>query len=605
MMRRQKRGHPAIALAILAFVALGMTLPIVIDRRGDKVKLESADLRAATRDTLVITAPLRLLTTPNIVVERGILTLAEGQTLKPAANGDAVQQLLSSGNAKLLLKDARIVVEQATAPAELYAEGAAPDGAETAPLANALLGLGFESIAIRNSALLVKRAAAAPITLDDVSADISNKRKASLVARGTFAALGQKLSFDTTLGIAPGKPLQRLPLKASIKGALLEANLDGRLGFQDGVGFQGQATLSVGNLRHAARWLGSAWPNGAGLKDFRAKGQLEWTDRAIAFQKASLQMDGNEATGTLSLALGSPRPSLEGTLALNLLDLSHYVSAGGRTDAGARLTKMGQDVLQMVVGYDATDITLPLARELDADIRVSANKVRLRSIELGRTAFTMTSKAAKLIVDVAEFEHDDGRGGGQLSMDMQATPPRIGARGKLSGIDLGRLVSGAIGQQVLYGRGDASFDLFGSGETLSQLTRALNGKANLEVKDGARLGVDLTALLVAPQRRAVEGWPSITRGQTPLEQLTARLVLSQGVVTAETIEATTPDTIVLVGGTANLAERLLDATVTRSRRLASTGDSSEPITIKGPWQAPLIRSGEAQRKAAERSTDGQ
>jgi len=589
-LHRHRRAHPVLVIAVLAFISAGIAIPIVVGGRGADVTIESASLQAAPGDTYLIASPLRLPAAPHVKIEKGTVALTDSQRAR-ATTGEATALLIASGSARLTIRNAQIVIGEAQEDA--HSPGGEQSATEDAPLASALLSLNFDAIALRDATLIFRMRDGNRIALNDVTAEIAHKRRSHLAARGTFRAAGQKLSFETTLFLQPsGKAPVRYPFKASVKGALVEAQLDGRLGIGDGFDVQGQASASISGLRPAARWLGSAWPDGPGLNDFRVKGQLDWSGTAIAFQKASLAMDGNEATGTLSLAYAAGRPSVEGTLALGTLDLSPYVSAAPKWLSPV-------DVLQRAAGHDGTDLTLPMVRQLDADIRISATRVRLGFAELGRSALTLSLKAGRLLADVAEFEHEDARGNGQVSVDMNADLPRFGVRGKLTGFDIGRVVSSAVGQQLLlYGRGNITLDATASGETITQMTRTLDGKASFEVSDGARLGMDLGSLLAAPQRRTLEGWGAIMRGQTSVEQISGRLVASQGVIAPEALEVTTADAIVSIGGSANLSQRTLDMRITGARRLATDAAANDPVIIKGPWANPVIRSGEAQRKAS-------
>ncbi|MBJ6907684.1 hypothetical protein, partial [Vibrio cholerae] len=62
-----------------------------------------------------------------------------------------------------------------------------------------------------------------------------------------------------------------------------------------------------------------------GFGPFHAKGQLEWVGRTMAFQNTTLQLDENDATGTLSINFAGQRPAVEGTLGLKTLDLTQYL----------------------------------------------------------------------------------------------------------------------------------------------------------------------------------------------------------------------------------------------------------------------------------------
>ena len=132
------------------------------------------------------------------------------------------------------------------------------------------------------------------------------------------------------------------PINATFSGAPLTATLEGSLMLGESPQLLSpQAELTSTDLRATARWLGVNWPAGRGFGAFHVKGQLEWADRTVAFQDAAIELDDNDANGTLSVNFSSTRPTVEGTLGLKTLDLTQYLkSADASTSADSLLTKV-------------------------------------------------------------------------------------------------------------------------------------------------------------------------------------------------------------------------------------------------------------------------
>src|SRR5512134_3049438 len=98
-------------------------------------------------------------------------------------------------------------------------------------------------------------------------------------------------------------------------------------------------------------------------------------------------MDGNEGNGRLVLNLGGVRPVLEATLDFAALNLTPYIEATRTQIFGFELP---------VVWGASFDVSLPIIRQLDADLRISARRVTLKSYTLGQGAATVTARAGKL-----------------------------------------------------------------------------------------------------------------------------------------------------------------------------------------------------------------
>lgn len=590
--RRHKSGHLAVVLGVLGFVALGIGVPIVVGG-SDRLELHSSSLVAAPRDRHAITEPVTLSGVPGVVVERGTVWLSESYASR-VMTGEAVAALLSSGTARLVLDGATLIVDRR------YVSSSDAEGLESAPLTAALSDLNFESLSVRRSTLVLKGEDGRIETIGELNAEITAKRKVSLVAKGSLAVKGHRLGIDATLGIGDKRAnAKSQPLRVSLRGPMLEASFEGRLATAEPAVLQGQGEATVRNLRDTARWLGLGWPSGPGLADFKVKGPVEWGRQGVSFQRATMQMDGNEAQGALSIGFVGDRPNLTATLALQTLDLSRYVKTW-RSDANRSL-------IEGVMGPGP--FALPLVRHFDADLRISANRVRTGGTDFGQSAATLSIKGGKLLADFAEIVLDDARGAGQLIVDTNAANPRYVVRGKFTNFDVSRLMPDAAGSVPLQGRGELVADVSATGDELSELLRSVSGKVSVHMPAGGRVGLDLRGLLAAAHKQPVSGWSQARRGATSVDSLQGRLILSEGVVYTESFSAALGDAMLTATGGGNLRSGVVDLRLSMAGRGTAAVQTSTPaadaILLKGPWYEPSIRADSppgavgAQPKAAQ------
>ncbi len=580
--RRHKSGQFAVAIGVLGFAALGIGVPIFVGG-SDRLELHSWSLVAAPRDRYALTEPVSLQGVPGLVFERGILSLSESYASR-VLTGEAVSALVSSGSARLVLDGATLVVDRRhMSPSDV-------EGADAAPLAAALAELNFDTLSVRRSTLVVKSTDGRADIVGEINAEITAKRKTALAAKGSITVRGHKLSLDATLGAAgekraAGGPRVH-PIKFALRGPMLEVSFDGCLAPTEPAVLQCQGEATVRNLRDTARWLGLGWPMGPGLADFKIKGPVEWGHQGISFQRATMQMDGNEAQGALSISLVGDRPNVTGTLALQTLDLSRYVKAW-RSDATRSL-------IEDVIGPGP--FALPLVRHVDADLRISANRVRTGSNDFGQSAATLSVKGGKLLADIAEIALDDARGTGQIIVDTNGAVPRYVIRGKFSDVDVSRLVPDTSGSVNLQGRGELVADISAVGEETGALLRTLSGKISVSMPSGGRVGLDLKGLLAAAQKQPVSGWTQARRGATTVDSLHGRLVLSEGVVYTESFSAALGDAMLIATGGGSLRSGVVDLRLSMAsgrpahERPVQTGwPAADAIVLKGPWHEPSIR----------------
>ncbi|MBX9927118.1 MAG: AsmA family protein, partial [Hyphomicrobiaceae bacterium] len=525
-----------VALAVLAFIMLGLSVPILVGGRPQTITLQSASVQAASRDTFVIATPVRLLAAPELTLQSGTLSMATDKSGRPRS-GEAAAAILASGSARITLDDATIWLD-------LDRGGTVGKGLHTgadalaAPLISALANLSFETVSLRNCVIVLKRGDQTSDVLSDVRLEIGNRKNVSLTAVGSFDLAGRQLALDATLGlVSDRKDVVQLPLKATLKGGLVDASIsDARLRLGDKFEVVAPvAEVQSGRLVQAAAWLGSVWPVGRGLGVFKAKGRMHWADRTVVFQDASFQLDGNEATGTLAFSWDMARPEIDGTLALKRLDLTPYMELASAENrgvfSGGWLSLWGS----------SRSLALPMLSKIDADVRISSERLTAGPWSFGKSAVSLSVKGHKMLADVGELElMNEGSARGQLSVDMTAAQPRYVVRGKIEGFDAAKAANKAFGHAALAGRANLIFDLTGSASTVDQLARGLTGRVGIELPDGGLLGIDVAQLAAAAQRSndpEAKGWGSPARGQTRVDQFAAKFGVQGGKLLVESFKA--------------------------------------------------------------------
>jgi AsmA protein len=344
---------------------------------------------------------------------------------------------------------------------------------------------------------------------------------------------------------------------------------------------------SVPSLRAFTRMFGDGWPIGPGLRDFKAKGLLDWTEQGLLVSDGQFAMDANEATGSLLLNANTARPSVSGTLAFKTLELSEYARAV--KDQRSRLAAWWQWLMK-------DDHARSIVHLLDADLRLSADKVSVNGISIGRTATSLTVKSGRLKANVADFEVEGGTGTGEIGLDYSGSQPRMSVRGKIGGIDAARFSGALVGADALSGAATLTADLQATGGSIADISSSATGKVQVSMRDGGRVNADLKSLLAAVQKREVTGWGSVRRSATPFETLDMRLGLRGGVITIEQAAINSGEAQLTVTGAIDTAADKLDARVSFGPQATQSG-KADALLLSGTLSAPRIRSEAAARAA--------
>lgn len=573
--RRKRRLSTAI-LALFLWLGAGLAIPLLVSLHWFDLGFRDTTV-AAPRDSYTLAAPIAIGSILPIRVERGTILLVD--TSGSASSGEATETLLKSGAAHLVLDAAAVTI----AGTEI---GASRPEEPVAPLIEALTAVHFESLTLRRTSLSIRLPGGRSETLYDVEAEVSLKRKGLVSAKGTAFLRGHRVSFDATASTAIERkgPL-RLPLKLALKSRVLDATFDGRLGLGDALHLQGQAEVASESVRQAARWLGAGWPSGPGLEHFSLKGQLDWTAQSLEFERSTFRMDGNQGTGALELNLAGNHPALVGTLAFKMLDLSPYF---GGSPAEAH------DLPFTWAALTSGRLGMSLGMLLDADLRLSAERVQAPGMEFGRSAASISLRGGRLLTDIAELQFDGGSGSGQIGADFTGFRPKLALRGKLDQVDLGTASARLAGQSFLQGPATLTADLTATGHTGSELLASLDGKLSVKAEVGGRLGLDIKGLTAATQASSIEGWTVTRRGSTGFDQLEVRLNVRDGLVAVESAQLTAGDTAWSAAGTLNIPTSSLDLHIVSGSALAPAISAPEiaklpGLQLRGLWSSPLIK----------------
>ena len=580
------------ALAILSCLVYLLAGPYFIDVGDSGLGFRNAAVLAASSDTYSVTSPVQLLSAPKVALESGTLSMPPSSS-GLARGGEVISMLITGRGARMALQDATLSADFSTGDP---AAAQMSDGG-IAPLVTALQQMQFDTLAVRDSTLRLTMADGHTLVLRQLTADVTAKSAGSVRIAGSFVFRNEKVTFDTAFAAKADPQTGTHPITATLDSRLLSANLDGQFVVAERPRLLApQAELVVPNVREAARWLGAGRLPGSGFENFRVQGQLDWLGRTIAFQEARVAMDGNQATGTLSLNFGGVRPAIDGTLGLKTLDLTRYLpsaSSDKKPTDGAAASAEEESLLSLV--STAHGFEFPLIQSVDADLRISSDSVTVPGLTIGRSAATVSLKGGKMIADIAELEVDEGtHGGGQLRIDASGPQPSYDIRGKLEALDVGRAAQAVFGHPTIQGRGDVVVEISASGDTGATLLGSIDGKLSVLLTDGGRLGLDLNQLIAnAKTSESASVWQAASSGAILVDTLDARFAVANGIIRTESAEAMSGPRAVKAEGVINLPARQLDMEFAIGDRPAADASDTplkptQVIDMRGPWAKPDV-----------------
>jgi AsmA protein len=400
----------------------------------------------------------------------------------------------------------------------------------------------------------------------------------SFAATGRFAWHDEPIDASVSLtDFAAALLGERSGLKLRLAGAPLKLAFDGYISHRPTLKMEGTLAAYAVSLRDTLRWAGQHTPPGGGFGRFALKAQTNVVGGTISLSGVNIELDGNTGEGVLTF---DGRQSLQGTLAAEGLDLTPYVSAVRLLAAGER-------------GWDSKPMALDGLDGLQLDLRLSAARVNVANVKLGRTAVAANLRDGNLAVAVAESQAFGGVVRGTFGLAKSSAGTDFKAQLQFADVDLEQCLGEMFGIRRLEGKGNLGFAIDSSGRSVYDLTKGLNGTASLASRKGAIAGFNVEQLLKRIERRPLSGGGEFRTGKTPYETLVVNLRITQGMANVEDVRMEGPSVGLTLAGSASIPERDLDLRGTASLLAISTSGTAAPafelpFMVQGSWDDPII-----------------
>jgi len=487
----------------------------------------------------------------------------------------------------------------------INAGAATESGATGGPrplMIKALRGMPFTQVEVERGLLVIGGAVSAE-SISEISANLSVSQTGAVATGGVLTWRDQTVDF-TLQTSSPNLDAKdpSAPIQIALNGKLITANVDGLATLKDGVRLSGALNLELPDTRRFSRWMGVNLPAGTGLGALVVSGDFNWAGMNISFDNGTFTLDGNRAIGALAIRFDRARPQIEGTLALQSLSLTQYLAdkeapaetaeaAASPKDAPAE-TPSAPSKPQADTGLD---LSFPLLRHFDLDLRVSATQFEANSIAAGQTALTLTLESGELAAAYSILDLFDGRSSGQLQIDTKQTEPHLHLTGTMTDIAIQPFIEAFKLESPLQGGMNIELDVSGNGRDFQQLLQDLSGTMEIAMPAG-EVNIDLAKVVAGAAKGDLRGWQA-ARGQTTgFSDFSAHFDLVDGVARSDDFKMQTGPLAITGGGAIDVAARNLNwrleipnPVAERLPRIgALVADLNHSLRIRGPWSDPTF-----------------
>ncbi len=384
------------------------------------------------------------------------------------------------------------------------------------------------------------------------------------------------------------------PLEASIDAARLKASYTGLATLRSGFELAGHLEASTPSLRGMMRWLGVDMPDGRGLEKLSVRGGLDLRPDRVELKKATVQLDGMTARGTVRILTGGGRPKIVAALGVDRIDTNVYMAPETSTKAGGKTA--GTSSTKGVDAWSNQPIDLSSLKAVDADLRLAVNSILYRKVRIGRS--TVTAKLEKGVLDATlkDMSLYGGKASGRLVLD--GSGPKAVVRGALNakGLNGEGLLRDFADITSLKGTLDMSLSLAARGRSQQEMVSTLLGKTKLTFRDGAIKGINIARLVRTVEKAVVNGWKKAPKEKTDFAELSGSFDIRDGIAKTRDLKMLGPLVRLTGSGEVDLLRRKLDLRIDPKlvKSLKGQGGSFDlkglpvPIIIRGPWDNPKI-----------------
>ncbi len=445
-----------------------------------------------------------------------------------------------------------------------------------------------------------------------------------LDAKGSFVWRSETIAFDTRL-TSPKQLSEERPARLTLKisGRPMELDYDGSIQLGRSPEAEGMISAKSPSLKALLALVGVRPAPGVALNSASLTGRLRANEAAITLTDGAVTFDQLAAKGTVTVEQRPGRPYVRGNLQIAELDLNRLAvpSAGAIGQpivapaairpasvpkAAAPQPKPAQSIEDLLRdeppksgarvqgytkrhGWSDEAIDLSGLRLADADLKLDVGRLIYRDIKVGQTQIRLALKDRALTANFDDIQLYDGRGRGLLTVDGAAAVPAIGANFSLDGTSAMALLKDAADFDWIAGKAKVNIALGGMGGSERQIVASLNGRADVQFRDGAVVGYNVQQVLSGISQGRFAGLERNPAAKTDFSEMAASFMIQNGVATNKDLRLISPTLRIVGAGTANLPERTMDYLL--RPRLVAAGDSGGlevPVKLAGSWDRPTI-----------------
>jgi AsmA protein len=314
-------------------------------------------------------------------------------------------------------------------------------------------------------------------------------------------------------------------------------------------------------------------------------------------QNVQASLSGKVADSSFKAKLGVvgfSKPAIGFDLDIDHLDVDGYLPPKQITAGKQPETKQAEAKQQ------EKPLDFSALKNLNANGSLRVGSLKAANVKAQQVRVDLKAANGKVDINPLSANLYQGSANGNVAVNAVAIPV-ISVKQDLKGISIGPLLKDAMDYDSLEGKGSVSLDVTTRGDTVTAMKKALDGKAALNLADGAVKGIN-----VAETIRNFKAKLGVLKGtqtqaadkaqKTDFTELKASFLIKNGVAHNDDLSMKSPLLRLTGAGDINIGEDSLNylakASIVESGKgqggaeLASIKGVTIPVRISGPFKSP-------------------
>jgi AsmA protein len=316
------------------------------------------------------------------------------------------------------------------------------------------------------------------------------------------------------------------------------------------------------------------------LKTMSARMKLKGAADNIEISECALELDESRITFSAA-AKDFSKPDLTFKINLDRLDADRYLPP---------VEDKKPD--QKPESKTATNYA-PL-RKMILDGSVNIGALTIKGMQIKDLQATLKGRNGIFNLDPVSMNAYEGNVTAVADLDFRGDLPATHAKIEARGIKVRKLVSDLMGKDILDGNAAASINLSMSGDNAALIKKTLDGKGEIQIKDGAVIGIDLSGMINNIKSAFGKAQSGEDKGRTDFSEFIIPFEINDGVVNTQDTSLVSPVLRVKAKGNADLVKESLDFRIepTFFTSVKGQGDTGErsgytvPVLVKGTFTDP-------------------